>query len=677
VAAAIALFAPLAHAVVPAGGEFPVNSFTAGTQRDPDVAVAAATGDFAVVWEDDQRRAGHTDTYLQRFRKDGTKLGPETLVSDSNSPEQLHLSRVAAMPDGELAVVWQAEESGPGSTAVYGRFYDANGAPVTAPLLLAPTRSHPTVAADPRGRYFLILFDVEGGGIEGRRYAPSGTPLDDFFTVTATGDLPDAAIDGAGRAIVVWQHFVNPSNVIAGRRFDANATPIGSELQISSTTALAHLNPRVSATLDGRFVVAWNRQESSFGSPNAVARVFKANAVPLGTEFPVGTSATRDQWNPDVAIDETGAFEVVWQTFGPTGESTDIVGQRFTAAGRRQGGIFRVSTFRGVQQDEPAIATEPNGPFVAVWQSVEQDGSGFGIFGRRFRNSSPTIDFGGNGDSDVAVFRPAEGRWLADFDFRPGGELNILYGRSGDVAVPKDYDGDGLTDLAVFRPASGTWFVDVNHNGGTDLKVLFGRSGDVPVPGDYDGDGRADLAVWEPSSGTWSVDFDRDGVADLTAVLGVNGDVPVPADYDGDGRTDFAIFHQGFWKIDTNHDGISNTSLVYGRGGDIPVPGDYDGDGRADLAVFRPSTATWFVDTNRNGGTDRRMVYGRTGDVPVAGDFDGDGVTDFAVYRPASTRWFVDTNRNGGTDVSLVFGAAGDVPLREGGWIRQALGLSP
>jgi hypothetical protein len=91
----LALAAPAAAAVSPVGGEFPVNAFTTGPQVDPDVAVAADSGNFAVVWESDGQRAGHADTYLQRFRKDGTPLGSETLVSDSVSTDFEHLSRVA------------------------------------------------------------------------------------------------------------------------------------------------------------------------------------------------------------------------------------------------------------------------------------------------------------------------------------------------------------------------------------------------------------------------------------------------------------------------------------------------------------------------------------------------------------------------------------------------------
>jgi hypothetical protein len=82
--------------------------------------------------------------------------------------------------------------------------------------------------------------------------------------------------------------------------------------------------------------------------------------------------------------------------------------------------------------------------------------------------------------------------------------------------VPGDYDGDGDTDIAVFRPSAGVWFVQ----GGPT--VAFGTNGDIPVPGDYDGDGDTDIAVFRPSAGVWFV------MGGPTVAFGASGDVPLP-----------------------------------------------------------------------------------------------------------------------------------------------------
>jgi hypothetical protein len=43
------------------------------------------------------------------------------------------------------------------------------------------------------------------------------------------------------------------------------------------------------------------------------------------------------------------------------------------------------------------------------------------------------------------------------------------------VPVPGDYNGDGRTDLAVWRPADGTWYVR------GVATTPWGANGDVPV----------------------------------------------------------------------------------------------------------------------------------------------------------------------------------------------------
>ena len=65
--------------------------------------------------------------------------------------------------------------------------------------------------------------------------------------------------------------------------------------------------------------------------------------------------------------------------------------------------------------------------------------------------------------------------------------------------MPGDYDGDGTTDLAVWRPSDGKWHVK------DQFSTKWGVATDIPVPGDYDGDGTTDLAVWRPSDGKWHV----------------------------------------------------------------------------------------------------------------------------------------------------------------------------
>src|SRR3954471_20465230 len=106
---------------------------------------------------------------------------------------------------------------------------------------------------------------------------------------------------------------------------------------------------------------------------------------------------------------------------------------------------------------------------------------------------SSSSDFNGDGRSDVAVLRPANGAWYIRNIDTP------LWGTAGDVPVASDYNGDGKADVGVFRRSNGTWYIRNVAN------ISWGVAGDVPVPGDYNGDRKTDVAVFRPSNGTWYI----------------------------------------------------------------------------------------------------------------------------------------------------------------------------
>ncbi|MDH3494409.1 MAG: FG-GAP-like repeat-containing protein [Acidobacteriota bacterium] len=213
-------------------------------------------------------------------------------------------------------------------------------------------------------------------------------------------------------------------------------------------------------------------------------------------------------------------------------------------------------------------------PAVAAFYILESATNAVRVvqFGQTGDDPAPVGDWDGDGRADVAVYREAPGGGQSYFFFNgslnnPGQNTTYLpWGTTGDRPVRGDFDGDGKSDLAVFRPADGNWFIRQSSNG--QLRVdRWGIASDTIVSGDFDGDAKTDLTVFR--NGVWYIKRSSNGAA-LYRSWGVSGDVLVPADYDGDGTTDVAVYRNGIWWINRSADG-STVAESFGVSTDKPI----------------------------------------------------------------------------------------------------------
>lgn len=219
--------------------------------------------------------------------------------------------------------------------------------------------------------------DPDGYGIAMRRFDAAGAPLTGDVLVntytTESQEAPAVAMRAGGDFVVVWQSYMQDGggyDGIFGQRFDASAFPAGVEFAVSQHPAERQAYPDVAIDASGRFLVVWQSRDQDGDDWGVFARAFDAAGVPVAGEFQVNTYTTDAQDLPAVAADPAGGFVVVWQSYGQDGDDHGAFGRRFDATGTPLGGEFQISPATSYWQDRPDVAGHPAGGFVVTWREV-------------------------------------------------------------------------------------------------------------------------------------------------------------------------------------------------------------------------------------------------------------------------------------------------------------------
>jgi hypothetical protein len=244
-----------------------------------------------------------------------------------------------------------------------------------------------SVASNGSGNFVVVwtTYAAQDGndyGIFGKRFLPDGTPQGIEFPVnsytTNRQRHPSVASDVNGNFVVVWDSYLQDGNSygVFGRQFLQDGTPQGPGFPVNSYTTGFQGDASVASDANGNFVVVWLSAQDVFG------QLFLPDGTPQGIEFPVNSYTTGFQGEPSVASDANGNFVVAWTA--QDGSSYGIFGKRYLPDGTPQGIEFPVNSYTTGSQVNPSVASDVIGNFVVVWEDGSQDGSRSGIFGKRF-----------------------------------------------------------------------------------------------------------------------------------------------------------------------------------------------------------------------------------------------------------------------------------------------------
>jgi len=529
---------------------------------------------------------------------------------------------------------------------------DARGGEFQVNTFVTESQSRPAVAMDADGD-FVVAWESYGQdgfdrGIIAQRFDAAGTAQGPEFQVNTftTGNQWFAAVamDADGDFVVAWMSFGQDGSGtgIFARRFDATGAAQGGEFQVNSFTTSDQSGPAVAMDAEGDFVVAWTDYYGQDGSSWGVfARRYDAAGTAQGPEFQVNTFTTSFQGDPAVAMDADGDFVVAWTDYADQdGNGYGVFAQRFDAAGAVQGLEFQVNTFTTGDQIKPVVAMDADGDFVVAWESSGQDGSGYGVFARRFDAAGAaqglevqvnSFTTGTQGDANVAMD--------ADGDFVVAWQSYLQDGSYYGIFAQR-YDAAGLTqgpevqvntfttnfqaDPAVAMDADGDFVVAWESFGqdGSSLSVFAQRFDGVErIEGDFDGDGNADILWHNAGTGTaivWLMDGETRLAAQSIGAPPPVWQVAGTGDFNGDGKADIAWRHTGngstvVWQMDgfskVAGASIGKPPLVW----EIEQVRDTNGDGLSDV-LWRNTTTGATIVWLMNGFT--RVLAGPTGAVP-------------------------------------------------------------
>ncbi|MBC7188580.1 MAG: right-handed parallel beta-helix repeat-containing protein, partial [Calditrichaeota bacterium] len=232
--------------------------------------------------------------------------------------------------------------------------------------------------------------------IYAQRFGQRGLKFQNNFQVDPANPAadqfnPDVAINDLGHFVVVWEEVRDSVNVYA-RLYAANKEPLAPIIRVNeranpaSTTA----SPAVAMNERGDFVITWvGRHSDPVG--DIYAQRFDSSGEKVGRNFLVHNDTNHAQNYPDVAINESGRFVIVWEDGRDLHRPShlyEIYAHVYDSTGVADGADFAVSAHPAgtTLPATPSVAMQTNGNFFVVWSYGDDQ-----IYGHLFRADKQTI----------------------------------------------------------------------------------------------------------------------------------------------------------------------------------------------------------------------------------------------------------------------------------------------
>ena len=354
----------------------------AAYQREAVVAIDGDE-DGIVVWEDG--RSGAQDIFAQRLDGSGNQLWAADVRVHSDSGTAYWNGHAVAMDgSGNAIVVWSDDREG--SDNIYAQRLDASGNKLWSADVRVSSYSgvawqhRPAVAMDGSGNVIVVWEDCRNqcGDVYAQRLDRSGNRLwvDDVRVNSDSGTAvqfwPAVSVDGGGNAVVVWLYLQSGTTDIYAQKLDGSGSQLWAvDTRVNSDGGTAdRRDPTVVVDKNGHAVIVWDDEPN--GNKDIYAQKLDGSGSKLWTaDVRVNSdSGTASQYDPVVAIDESGNAFLVWEDY--RNGDADIYGQRLDGHGTKLWPVdIPVNSDGGaVDHIHPAVALDENGNAIVVWMDL-------------------------------------------------------------------------------------------------------------------------------------------------------------------------------------------------------------------------------------------------------------------------------------------------------------------
>jgi hypothetical protein len=333
---------------IPEGNEFLVNDNSAGSQVFPAVAMDTG-GDFVITWHGPGDPSTQTDVFAKLYKGNTSSEFRVNTVTDFNQ----FYSSVKMDNTGKFVIAYTSFNAAFYEARVKG--YDSTGTPVANCDFAAGPSGGVSMDMNSAGDFILgmgngYLYD---GFVQ--KFNPECSPVGPAVQVNKAGGA-NVAMDDDGDYTLLWFGYYER---------DGNDQLITNDIRGGRATRYNSNDveqPPPALDDPGRI------------SPNA------------GGDYLVNIVTNGWQAGQRLAMNKKDANDVVftWHSQNQDGDGYGIYAETISNPNAE----FRVNTTTTGDQLNPQVAMDNSGNFVIVWDSNhDQDGSGKGIFGQAFDSS--------------------------------------------------------------------------------------------------------------------------------------------------------------------------------------------------------------------------------------------------------------------------------------------------